>query len=95
MARTSASQAEKVGSTPAGVTIGTSCAEMGPGTAWGGHLTCNEDISWVRCPVAPPKRRIQQLYLIVNLAHMVEHQSVKLTVVGSSPTFYLMRLDNN
>lgn len=27
---------------------------MGNGAAWGGHLTCNEDIRWVRIPHSPP-----------------------------------------
>ena len=29
-------------------------ANMGDGTAWGGHLVCTEKIRWVRFPYLPP-----------------------------------------
>lgn len=43
-------------------------------------------------PVSAPKDTYSNLYLIINLAHMVERLTSNLDVVGSNPTFYFMCL---
>lgn len=55
------------------------------------------DLSPVKCGFESHiehQRRIQQFYFVSNLAHLVEHQTCNLTVVGSNPTINLYRVLN-
>lgn len=51
---------------------------MGYGAAWGGHLSCTQEIRWVQFPYTPPN------YAFV--AQLEEHPTDNRKAVGSSPT---------